>query len=349
MSKLEVEISGDVKKLKSAINDATGQLKGLAKQGIDSGKKVNRNALSAARGIKGLGNETVNAFPALNEFSRIIQDAPYGIQGVANNITQLTTQFGYLTKKTGSAKGALKAMLGSLTGPSGILLAVSAVTTLLVSFGDKLFSSSKNADKLKSSTKGLNKELESQSAILKKLIPDYLTFASIKEKTIFNTTKEKEEVKALFAVLRDESKTVDQRTRAYKSLEKSYTKYLKGVKPKDAAKLANAEKQIVEQLEIREKKAQTLIKLEETTRSLQLLNLKITKQKAAADLKGIDISDSKKRKLSITESYIRKKIEERTKAKNEGNFSLADKIRKELLLKGILIEDQKEKTIWKFK
>ena len=112
MSKLEVEISGDVKKLKSAINDATGQLTGLAKQGIDSGKKVNRNALSAARGIKGLGNETVNAFPALNEFSRIIQDAPYGIQGVANNITQLTTQFGYLTKKTGSAKGALKAMLG---------------------------------------------------------------------------------------------------------------------------------------------------------------------------------------------------------------------------------------------
>ena len=82
MSKLEVEISGDVKKLKSAINDATGQLKGLAKQGIDAGKKVNRNALSAARGIKGLGNETVNAVPAMQEFSRIIQDAPYGIQGV---------------------------------------------------------------------------------------------------------------------------------------------------------------------------------------------------------------------------------------------------------------------------
>ena len=59
--------------------------------------------------------------------------------------------------------------------------------------------------------------------------------------------------------------------------------------------------------------------------------------------------NSKKRKLSITESYIRKKIEERTKAKNEGNFSLADKIRKELLLKGILIEDQKDKTIWKIK
>ncbi len=57
----------------------------------------------------------------------------------------------------------------------------------------------------------------------------------------------------------------------------------------------------------------------------------------------------KKSKLGISESYITKKIEERTKAKKDGNFSLADKIRKELLLKGIKIEDQKDKTVWKLK
>ena len=58
---------------------------------------------------------------------------------------------------------------------------------------------------------------------------------------------------------------------------------------------------------------------------------------------------SKKSKISVSESYISKKIEERTKAKNSGNFVLADKIREELLSKGIIIEDQKEKTIWKVK
>ena len=58
---------------------------------------------------------------------------------------------------------------------------------------------------------------------------------------------------------------------------------------------------------------------------------------------------SKKSKLGISESYIMKKIEERTKAKKDGNFSLADKIRKELLSKGITIEDQKDKTVWKLK
>ncbi len=58
---------------------------------------------------------------------------------------------------------------------------------------------------------------------------------------------------------------------------------------------------------------------------------------------------SKKSKISVSESYIEKKIKERMKAKKIGNFSLADKIREELLSKGIMIEDQKGKTIWKAK
>ena len=62
-----------------------------------------------------------------------------------------------------------------------------------------------------------------------------------------------------------------------------------------------------------------------------------------------DWDKTKRDKINISESFIISKIEERAKAKNNGNFSLADKIREELLAKGILIEDQKGKTIWKFK
>ncbi len=57
----------------------------------------------------------------------------------------------------------------------------------------------------------------------------------------------------------------------------------------------------------------------------------------------------KKSKISVSESYIKNKIEERIKAKNNGNFALADKIREELSSEGIIIEDQKGKTIWKVK
>ena len=62
-----------------------------------------------------------------------------------------------------------------------------------------------------------------------------------------------------------------------------------------------------------------------------------------------DWESFKKSKIKVSESYILKKIEERTVAKNKGNFSAADKIRDELLSEGVLIEDQKGKTIWKFK
>tara|TARA_A100001011_G_scaffold83059_1_gene86679 strand:- start:287 stop:1636 length:1350 start_codon:yes stop_codon:yes gene_type:complete len=57
----------------------------------------------------------------------------------------------------------------------------------------------------------------------------------------------------------------------------------------------------------------------------------------------------KKKKVNITESYIKEKIEERDKAKNNGDYLLADKIREELSSQGVIIEDQKGKTIWKLK
>ena len=62
-----------------------------------------------------------------------------------------------------------------------------------------------------------------------------------------------------------------------------------------------------------------------------------------------DWENSKKRKINVSEVFIKEKIKQRTNAKKAGDFLLADKIRKELLSKGILIEDQKDKTIWKFK
>ena len=57
----------------------------------------------------------------------------------------------------------------------------------------------------------------------------------------------------------------------------------------------------------------------------------------------------KKSNIKVSEDYISKKIAERTKAKKEGNFTLADQIRKDLLGQGIVIEDQQDKTIWKLK
>ena len=57
----------------------------------------------------------------------------------------------------------------------------------------------------------------------------------------------------------------------------------------------------------------------------------------------------KKIKTDISETFILKKINDRLIAKQKGDFNLADQIRNELLSKGVVIEDQKDKTIWKLK
>jgi cysteinyl-tRNA synthetase len=67
------------------------------------------------------------------------------------------------------------------------------------------------------------------------------------------------------------------------------------------------------------------------------------------DLNINEWENLKKTNKDISEEFILKKIEERLTAKLEGNYKLADQIRNELLKKGVIIEDQKDKTTWKFK
>jgi len=59
--------------------------------------------------------------------------------------------------------------------------------------------------------------------------------------------------------------------------------------------------------------------------------------------------DFKKSKIRISEKEIEVKILERNSARDNKDYELADKIRKKLLDKGVLIEDKDGKTVWKFK
>ncbi len=57
----------------------------------------------------------------------------------------------------------------------------------------------------------------------------------------------------------------------------------------------------------------------------------------------------KKNKSALSNDLIEIKIKERNKARDDKNYELADKIRNELLEKGVQIEDKDGKTSWKFK
>jgi len=121
-------------------------------------QSLGTGAVQGGKGIKQMGGMVRGTTPALTSFSQVIQDAPYGIRGVANNIQQLTAQMGYLRQNAKAAGVSMRsALLGALVGPAGILLAVSVVTSALVAFGSSMGGATSKAKKLEKKLEDLNK------------------------------------------------------------------------------------------------------------------------------------------------------------------------------------------------
>jgi hypothetical protein len=83
------------------------------------------------------------ATSAMINLGRVVQDAPFGFLGIANNLNPLLESFQRLKESTGSTGSALKALGGSLLGAGGLGFAISIVSSALILFGDKIFGAGK--------------------------------------------------------------------------------------------------------------------------------------------------------------------------------------------------------------
>ena len=119
--------------------------------------KVNQDQISNA----GLAGAT------LTEFGRTISDLPYGIRGVANNLSQLSTLFITLVAKSDGASNAFKQLITQLRGPLGLILAFQAVISLLDFFSQK-------SQKAEEDTRDLTLSIKEQ-VIVNRELADALT------------------------------------------------------------------------------------------------------------------------------------------------------------------------------
>ena len=227
-NKLEVQIGADTSDLKKGLNEAVIALEKLRQQksvnlkaGLDvSALNAQINAAKASlaslqkqnssttKSFETLGKGTANGSNALMQFSRIAQDAPYGIMGIGNNLTATAEAFSYLQKQTGSTGGALKSLASSLMGSGGILLGISLLTT-----GLTLLASS-----------GL-----SISDILDKLTGNFDEFGNAVKKASEEGAKsisqEVISIKALVSVAQDDTKSKRDRLIAVDELQKRFETY----------------------------------------------------------------------------------------------------------------------------
>ena len=106
----------------------------------------------------GVSKPTNDATQSLINFSRIAQDAPYGIMGIANNLNPMLESFQQLAKTEGGTKKALDAMLSGLSGPAGIGVALGLVSSLAVVFQKQITQAFEGpAEKLKDLREELKK------------------------------------------------------------------------------------------------------------------------------------------------------------------------------------------------
>jgi hypothetical protein len=189
--KLEVQIGADITDFEKKIKEVEFDIKELSKVKLDRLKlgldtteinaqikdaKNNLNGLKTAvkdtgQTFQGMAPKVANGGNALMQFSRIAQDAPFGIIGIGNNITATVEAFGHLKNSTGSTGGALKALASSIAGTGGILLGVSLLTTGLtllaqsgLSVGDVIDKITGNFDEFGAALKKANEEAVKNSA-----------------------------------------------------------------------------------------------------------------------------------------------------------------------------------------
>jgi hypothetical protein len=154
---LKIELDTGTGELK--VNGLTKSVKGLEKSVRDFSAQ-SKNAVKD--GLNPMIDKTGLAGATVVELGRTISDSNYGIRGMANNLSQLSTLFITLITTTGGFANGMTALFTALAGPLGIIIALQTVITLLEKF-------SMESDKAKKSVDDLTKSLEFQSTKL-----DYL-------------------------------------------------------------------------------------------------------------------------------------------------------------------------------
>lgn len=147
---ISATITADGSKFNKTLGELQAQLKrfenALKNAGsIESFNRLNR-AIEATKGriqqINGsfasLSKSSNQATGSLINLGRVVQDAPFGFLGIANNLNPLIEGFGRLRAETGSTGSAFKSLASSLAGAGGLAFGVSLLSSALILFGDEL-------------------------------------------------------------------------------------------------------------------------------------------------------------------------------------------------------------------
>jgi predicted nucleic acid-binding Zn-ribbon protein len=145
-----VKVGMDVAEIQSELQKAENQLRQFQAQLKKSTNTIEINMLNTeikalntqisayGQALQKVGKPVGDATQSLINFSRIAQDAPFGMMGIANNLNPMVESFQRLAATEGGTKKALAAMVSGLTGPAGIGVAIGLLSALLSTYSKEI-------------------------------------------------------------------------------------------------------------------------------------------------------------------------------------------------------------------
>jgi hypothetical protein len=200
--KIKVEIEAEIKGLQSGVDQAEKELSQLGKAADAVSPKIDK-ATKSASNFNSVGTD----------FARIIQDAPFGIIGVSNNITQLASSFGAARAQ---GKSFTSILGGIFSGGNLLTIGISALTSAFVILEQQGFFKTQKA------AESLGDALDEYRGKL-----DAVTRASIEGQG--NSQREIQSFNLLRAQAENANIPLATRLEAVRDLKKEYPEYLNGL------------------------------------------------------------------------------------------------------------------------
>lgn len=211
LAALNLKISADISDLQKELKAGGKSVEQFGAVAAKTGQDVDKKLTTGAN----------RAGEALNNLSRVAQDAPFGFIGIANNLNPLLESFQRLKAESGSSKAALSQLAGSLTGAGGLGLALSVVTAI-AGFASMGFSAY---------TRGL----EDTSKKTQKVKDDTESYKKAIDSIFSSTAKEVVNVQSLIAVLDSETESRRRKLAALDELKKIQPEIFDGLKFENGA------------------------------------------------------------------------------------------------------------------
>lgn len=164
------QLSAGLRKQQEIINTSTREVSRLNKEfdRIRVQAPVSNAIGNTSAKFAGLTGNIKGSNSVAIEFNRVIQDAPFGLIGISNNLQQLAGNFANVSQKAGGTGAAIKASLASIISPVNLgLLAISALTAGFTAYQLGAFDFVTATDEAKTAQEEFNESLKDTEQTLK--------------------------------------------------------------------------------------------------------------------------------------------------------------------------------------